>query len=318
MEAAVWQPFFKTVAPVAREHGLAERGLIRRAEQLFPEVQAEAARELKIIDRVRDWVRALKKPEWSASAWARLLDDLDPPDEEAVAQMRDGLMARLYPTGAGATRVLDLGDGLHHRLVYLPPGKLEFVAAALDALMGEAPGASETAGIWFGAQPLSLVEWSALMQVPVPVGSSPAAPAMVDRTGADALLAAVRRRFPLDDLRWPTLDEYQRIKTLRTGRAGARRPGQPASPRSAQPAPVGRPAAAWPRHQPARGALRRRQAAAPGLAKSFFGALGAAGAELAQATGEAWLHGEASGLLDATGPNRRGVNLVSPISGGNR
>lgn len=279
----------------AREHGLSERDLIRRAGQVATEVEAAAMDEQAVIAQVRTWVQGLGGSRWSAPAWAELLDRLDATDEAGLARVRDALLARLYPPGSGATRVLDFGGGVHHILVYRPISQLHKpTTQLLEAFRTAGNNPGGLLGVWHSAKPVTIREWSALTGLSAPPTLDPTTTALAPQELATSFLTAAQRRFAVDDLRWPKIIEYQGIRAQREqATAAAQATAAPPRPNPVQQA---RPAVTQ----------RRRQATATGL---LLQVLGKAAVDLSQEMNEAWL---CDGPAKKVGDNLA-MNLVSPV-----
>lgn len=296
-DAEQWRAFMQAAGPAAREHGLGERDLIRRAQQLEPQVQASLGREQQILARVGAWVRSQGSARWSAPAWAAFLDELGGVDEAELARIRDALVVRLYPPAAGATRLLDLGSGVGHLLIYQPIDKVRTPGAQLVvAVQSKGLDPDGLAGLWFSAAPLSIREWSALTGASAPSGQDPAAVALTTRAATEQVLSLVRRRFPVEELRLPKFLEYDGIKTYREQVAKSARTatGRMASGR----------AVARPRSQPNT------------LGAALLVAAGKVAADYVQNMGEAWLFDKDAGFLAAKAKGGMAINLVSPVPGG--
>lgn len=277
----------------AREHGLSERDLIRRAGQLAPEVEAEAGDAQVAITRVRTWVQALGGPRWSAPAWADLLDQLQAPDEAGLARVRDALLARLYPPGAGATRVLDLGGGVHHLLVYRPISQLHKPTTQVLAAFQSGGGSGELVGVWHSANPVTIREWSLVTGLAAPPNLDTNSAALAPQELATSFLGAAQRRFPVDDLRWPKIFEYDGIRAHREQAAAA-----------AKAAAAPRPSLTMRRGAPVPPPRR-----SPTVGGALLQAFGKAAIDMVKEMNEAW-------LADASPPkagSRLAMNLVSPV-----
>ncbi len=293
-DAEPWRAFMRTAEAPAREHGLSERDLIRRAAQLAPEVEVEAGDSQAAIARVRTWVQGLGGPRWSAPAWAELLDQLHADDEAELARVRDALLARLYPPGAVATRVLDLGGGVHHLLVYRPISQLHKPTTQLFAAIQSGGGSGGLVGVWHSANPVTIREWTTLTGLPVPPNLDPNSAALAQQELAESFLGTAQRRFAVDDLRWPKIFEYDGIKAHREQAvATAKAAAAPARPNPLALRRLGVP-------QP-----RRKQTLGGVLLQAF----GKAAIDMVKEMSEAW-------LSDASPPeagSRLAMNLVSPV-----
>ncbi len=293
-DADAWRAFMQTAGSVAKEQGLSERELIRRAGQLLPEIEAATLSEQEEIARVGAWVAALGGPKWSAPDWADLLDQINARDEAALARVRDALLTRIYPRGAGATRALDFGGGVSHLMVFTPIQKLHRPTTVVLEAVRAAGGAMETTvGIWHSANPITVQEWSTLAGRPAPQGLKLDNAAGASKNVADALLAAVQRRFPLDELRWPMTLEYDGIKWGREQAAAkVAMAAQRANPGAVQ-------------RQPPQ---RQRPKT---LGAAVLQTIGKAAADMVREMNEAWLADIHTG---DRGANKRLImNLVSPV-----
>ena len=294
-DSNAWQSFMRTAAPTTKQHGLSERDLIRRAGQLLPEVQAAKLSEQETITRVGAWVSALRGPRWSAPDWADFLDQINAHDEASVASIRDALISRLYPPGVGATRVLDLGSGVQHLMVYAPLDKLyRPTTKVFDAFRSQP--ASSIAGVWFSAQPITVREWSAIMAQAAPHGLKPDASALGQADLAEAVLANVVRRFPVDKFRWPTMFEYDGMKWHREQKAQktAAQVRQQTNPLLTQ--------------QRRRKSFRRRPTTLGGLVAQT---VGTAAVNMLKETNEAWL--STTGSSKQARNKKLAMNLVSSV-----
>jgi len=292
-ESDAWRSFMQVAESTAREHGLSERDLIRRAGQLLPEVAAAQLSEQETIAQVGAWVAALRDGRWSAPDWADFLDRINARDEAALASLRDSLIARLYPAAVGATRLLDLGGGVQHLLVYAPLDKLYRPATkVLDALRAQQ---ATLLGVWFSARPITVTELSAITAQQLPPGLKPDAEAMAPNQLAESTLASLRRRFPVDELRWPTVFEYDGVKWQR-GRAAQQ---SAAATLKANRAPA--------LHRQQRGP-KRRPATLGGLVART---VGKAAVNMVKERNEAWLSDAGSGATKTN--KKRAMNLVSPV-----
>lgn len=293
-DAAAWRAFMQSAGDVAREHGLSERSLIRRAGQLLPEVEAAALSEQEEIARVGAWVAALGGPQWSAPDWADFLDQINARDEVGLGRVRDAFLTRLYPRGAGATRTLDLGNGIAHLLVFTPLDRLH---RPTTAVFKAATGATETTiGLWHSARPISVKEWAAISGRSAPAGLKLDSAALAPKAVADDVLARLQRRFPLDELRWPLTLEYDGIKWGREQAAE-------------------KVAAAAKRANP--GAVQRRAPPTRKKPKTLGAALlqtvGKAAADMVKEMNEAWLADLHTGDQRSPKQKRLAMNLVSPV-----
>lgn len=294
-DSDAWRAFMATAEATTRQHGLSERDLIRRAGQLLPEVVAAQLSEQETLARVGAWVVGRGGRRWSAPDWADFLDQINARDEAALARVRDALIARLYPPGPGATRMLDLGGGVQHLLVYAPLDKLYRPTTRLFDALRPPGGAAEVAGIWFSAQPLTVAEWSVLMAQPVPAGLKPDSAALAPGVVADAVITTLRRRAPADELRWPTMFEYDGVKWQRELVASK---AAEAAAKAAQKAnPLARRAAATP--------APRRPTTLGGLVAQT---VGKAAVDMLKEVNEAWLSDSG-----APASKRAAMNLVSPV-----
>jgi hypothetical protein len=283
----------ETAGPTARQHGLSERDLIRRASQLLPEVQAARLSEQETIAQIGAWVSALHGPRWSAPAWADFLDQINAHDELGAARIRDALVARLYPPVAGATRMLDLGGGQQHLMIYLPLDKLYRPTTRVLDTLSSRP-ASGIAGVWFSARPITVQEWSAICAEPVPPNLKPDSTALAPFDLAEATLVLLKRRFPVEELRWPKSFEYDGIRWQR----------EQAAPKPA-PSPSRQGALAQPRQRP--GSRSR----SPTLGSVLATTLGTAAVNFIKESNEAWMSGATYSAKDRA--KKLAMNLVSPV-----
>jgi serine/threonine-protein kinase len=294
-DAEAWRAFMRAAEAPAREHGLSERDLIRRAGQLAPEVEAAAGDAQAALVRVRSWVQALGGPRWSAPAWAQLLDQLDATDEGGLSRVRDALIARLYPPGPGATRVLDLGGGVHHLLVYRPMSQLHKpTTQVFEAFRTAGNTSGGLVGVWHSANPVTVREWSMVTGLAAPPNLDPNTAALAPLELATSFLGAAQRRFPVDELRWPKIFEYDGMKAHREQAAAAAKAA--AAPARPNPLMQRRPGVPQP----------RRQATVGG---ALLQAFGKAAIDMVKEMNEAW-------LTDASPPkagSRLAMHLVSPV-----
>ncbi len=293
-DAEPWRAFMRSAEAPAREHGLSERDLIRRAGQLLPEVEAATGDTQAAIARVRTWVQGVGGPRWSAPAWAELLDQLEAPDEAGLARVRDALLARLYPPGPGATRVLDLGGGVQHLLVYRPISQLHKPTTQVFAAFQTGGGSGGLVGVWHSAHPVTVREWSTITGLAIPPNLDPNTAALAPHELALSFLGAAQRRFAVDDLRWPKIFEYDGIKTHREHAAVAAK----AAAAPARPNPLMQRRAGIP--QP-----RRQQTVGGALLHAF----GKAAVDMLQEMNEAWLSDGATPKASS----KLAMNLVSPV-----
>lgn len=293
-DAEAWRAFMRSAEAPAREHGLTERDLIRRAGQLAPEVEAAAGDAQAAIARVRTWVQGLGGPRWAAPAWAELLDQLDAPDEAGLARVRDALLARLYPPGPGSTRVLDMGGGVQHLLVYRPISQLHKPTTQVFAAFQTGGGSGGLVGVWHSANPITVREWSTITGLAVPPNLDPNTVALAPHELAMSFLGAAQRRFAVDELRWPKIFEYDGIKTHREQAAAAAK----AAAAPARPNPLMQRRAGIP--QP-----RRQQTVGGALLQAF----GKAAVDMLQEMNEAWLSDGATPKASS----KLAMNLVSPV-----
>lgn len=201
-----WQLFTRTVAPLAKTHGLTERRLIKRAQQLLPQVLREYESDARIIEAVTKWVHQRRPGRWSAIEWANFLDTLDPPDEARCGALRDALFTRLFPRAPKVTRLLELGDGIGHTLVYSPFDHAT-VLGVIGAFTDRAPQPS-VMGIWHSIRPVTAREAAALgLCSPTDADE----PMRVPGTLAIEMLETFRQRFPAEALRWPDLHELNSL-----------------------------------------------------------------------------------------------------------
>ncbi len=215
-DSEAWRSFMTAADPAARQHGLSERDLIRRAGQLLPEVTAAQLTAQELTGRVGAWVVSLRGRRWSAPDWADFLDQVnvnDASDESALAKIRDSYIERLYPEGFGATRAFPLGGGVQHLMVYAPLDKIFRPTTKVMEAMG-AQKATLT-GVWFSAQPITVREWSAITNQQAPPGLKLDDTAMAPAGTANVVLTTLRARYQAEDLRWPTMFEYDGIKWQR-------------------------------------------------------------------------------------------------------
>ncbi len=301
-DAETWRTFMETASPAAAAHNLSERALIRRAGELWPEVQTAALSEMEKISQIGAWVMGLRGRRWTAPDWADLLDRLNTADDATMAAHRDALLLRLYPTAPGATRTLNLGGGLLHVLVYRPTTQLNRpVANMFDALMATNGVPSTLQGVWCSAEPLTLREWSAITGQLVPAGLAPQSTAVGNRVVADAVLATLRRRFPTDELRWPTLTEYDGMKKIRTKATEAALRQVAATPGASQ--------------AKARAALVQMLKPTPkpkSLGAAVVQAFGKVAVDMVKEFGEAWLTDPPSAQA-TNGTAQLQLNIVSPV-----
>lgn len=289
-DAGPWRHFMATFGPVAREVGLSERDLIRRAQELEARVGEERQGALEQERRLLSWVAQRPGGRWSALDWMALLDELQDPDEQRLAALRDALIARLYPAGPGATRALDLGGGVRHVMVYQPIGRLYRPAGAVfDALNTGTKASANLRGLWFSASSLTVREWAQLTQSPVPAGVAPDREALADAVSAHAALLKAQRRFPMEELRWPALLEYDGVRGQREKASGA----------STQPARRGRASG------------RRRPPTTLGGAVAEL--IGKSAIDMLQGVDDAWLSGMDQRRSDPNHQKRRRMTLVSPV-----
>lgn len=295
-DSAVWRGFMAAAEPTARQHGLSERDLIRRAGQLLPEVAAARLSEQELVGRVGGWVVGLRGRQWSAPDWADFLDQVNAPDESALATVRDALIARLYPTSIGATRLLDLGGGVHHLLVYSPLDKLYRPTTKLMDAMGNQK--STLAGVWFSAQPITVRQWSAITGQQAPPGLKQDSAAMAPAALADAVLTRLTTRFPVEELRWPTMFEYDGVKWQREQAT------QQAAAAAAKAAQQSNPLLA--RREQQRAAAQRPKTLGGLVAQTF----GKAALSMIKEVNEAWISDAGS----AAPKNKNlAMNLISPV-----
>jgi serine/threonine protein kinase len=299
-DSNVWKSFMRTAAPTAKQHGLSERDLIRRASQLLPEVRAGRLNEQETIARVGAWVTAQPGGRWSALDWADFLDQINAHDEDAVARIRDVLVARLHPPAAGATRVLDLGSGVQHLLVYAPLSKLyRPTTKVFDAFRNQP--ASNIEGVWYSAKPITIREWSTIAATPAPPNLQPESTALANADIAEAMLNNLRRRFPIDELRWPAVFEYDGMKWHREQLAQREMSKKELMQRTAK-------AGALLAQQDRRRAQARRPKTLGGLLAQTAGT---AAVNMLKEIGETWL--SASGTNKQPRNKRLAMNLVSPV-----
>lgn len=296
-DAEPWRAFMRAAEAPAREQGLTERDLIRRAGQLAPELDVATDEARAVMGRVHKWVEGLGGPRWSAPAWAELLDDLDAPDEAGLARVRDALLARLYPPEPGATRVLDLGGGVHHLLVYRSISQLhKGTTQVFAALRSGGANVGGLVGVWHSTSPITIREWTALTGLPAPATLDPNTTALAAGDLAGSFLGAAQRRFPVDDLRWPKIFEYDGIKAYRQQLAAAAK----APPTSSRPNPL----------LDRRSGVPQRRAP-PTVGGVLLQAFGKAAVEMLKDVNEAWL----SDAPDPKAGSRLTMNLVSPVPG---
>jgi hypothetical protein len=319
-DADVWRTFMQTAGAAAAEQGLSERDLIRRGSQLLPEIRSANLSELEKIAQIGTWVVGLRGRRWTAPAWADLLDRINTADDAAMARHRDALIVRLYPPSAGATRLLDLGGGVHHVLVYTPLAQLyRPTVSVVEALRLASGGVSDLAGVWHSAQPVTIREWSTVTGQAAPAGLQPDHAAVAPRSLAELFLTNVGRRFPTDELRWPYVSEYDGMKTMRqqaTEKAAAQAAAaaaaqqaklQAANARRADPfgrfgvAPPARPAVPAPRKAPPK-------SLAAAVAESF----GKAAGDMLREMNETWLTEPPMAQNPKAGSGLT-MNLVSPV-----
>jgi hypothetical protein len=319
-DADVWRTFMQTAGAAATEHGLSERDLIRRGSQLLPEIRSANLTEMEKIAQIGAWVVGLRGRRWTAPDWADLLDRINTSDDAAMARHRDALFARLYPPSAGATRLLDLGGGVHHLLVYTPLAQLYRPTASLvEALRLASGGVGNPKGVWHSAQPVTVREWSAVAGQPAPAGLQPDQAAAVSRALAETFLTNAGRRFPTEELRWPYVSEYDGMKAMRqqaaeqaaaqaVALAAAEQAKIPAA-NSRRPEPFGRFGVA----PPARPAVPAPRKAPPkSLAAAVAQSFGKAAGEMLREVNETWL----TEPPRAQNPKAGGgltMNLVSPV-----
>jgi len=128
----------------------------------------------------------------------------------------------------------------------------------------------------------------------VPPNLDPNAAALAPQELAASFLGAAQRRFPVDDLRWPKIFEYDGIKAHREQAAAAAK----AAAAPARPNPLAQRRVGFP--QP-----RRQQTVGGALLQAF----GKAAIDMVKEMSEAW-------LSDASPPkagSRLAMNLVSPV-----
>lgn len=298
-DAERWRAFMLAAGPAAREHGLGERDLIRRAQQLQPEVEAAAGREQQNLARVGAWVRSQGSARWSAPAWAAFLDELGEAPEAELARIRDALVVRLYPSASGATRLLDLGNGVGHLLIYRPIEQVRTPGAQLVvAVQSGGRDPDGLAGLWFSAAPVTMREWGALTGASVPSGQDPGAVAQTNLSATEQLLTLLRRRFPVEELRLPKLLEYDGIKTYREQLAKSSQAARTAG-----------------RAAPDR-AISRSRSQPSTLSGVLLQAAGQVAADYVKNMGEAWLSDKETGFLASHSKRGMAINLVSPVPGG--
>jgi len=141
---------------------------------------------------------------------------------------------------------------------------------------------------------VTIREWTTLTGLPVPPNLDPNAAALAPQELAASFLGAAQRRFPVDDLRWPKIFEYDGIKAHREQAAAAAK----AAAAPARPNPLAQRRVGFP--QP-----RRQQTVGGALLQAF----GKAAIDMVKEMSEAW-------LSDASPPkagSRLAMNLVSPV-----
>lgn len=285
----VWLPFWQALH--ARQPGFDEREAIRAGEQLFTGQQQSATQARRLELKVLQWVGERQGRAFQAREWLTFLDTLAAVesviDANALGQIRDQALVRLWPRETGEVRRIAVGSLPALDLVYLSPEAIRrgFTLTQLFETPRGSAATGRPLGAWVSIKPLSLQQWYGLLQVPLPAkATQPETIAKVPYLGVvDRLLPVLRARFPLEELRLPSRNESAALRALVAKSAPAKDPAS--LPASAAP--------------PTFGGL---------LAQAAVGVLTKVGEELAE-----WSCDEDAEARQLPVTDKRAVRLVSPI-----
>lgn len=228
-QSEVWQPFWGQLQPKAA--GCRERDAIMLGEELERQLAEHDKQRHQLQLQVLQWVAALDSRSWHAKDWLRFLDGLksqEPSIETLAARYRDEALRRLFPQQTGELWQLRVSKELSLEFVFLGKdalGSAVPLTDLADAVLhreerqsrpGKAPLSAR--GIWISLVPITMAQWYALLQQPLPArATKPAATARVLQKGIlSELLPRLHQRFPLEALRLATRAESHVLRKLIT------------------------------------------------------------------------------------------------------